>query len=282
MNEEAIVESTSFINLQSSTNGGVFSINNIIISIKCCTFYNDRTSSFGGCIYGTQLTLSISKTTFSNCYVSQHVDNILGRVLYINGNSLDIKNCETFKCGIDISKSGDSVLQTENSLNIISNYNASSNYGLVGMYGFSFVSTQTDSYVKHCNIIDGKDYYAAHLSGNSCPINLTNFINPSTEGNRVFIGSNNIYVFHQCVFCEFHNLPYFASGYSGQFFNCISDNTAQVHAGVTRVENVELVKIKVYNLNCPKKTCHQKMVIFQLNFSRIGSFLVLFSFNIKK
>ena len=80
----SVVSFASFIGFHSSSNGGVFSLNNITLSIKCCYFSDDSAQIYGGCFYFMNSDLNMSKCSFESCYSSSTENDIGGNVLHFD------------------------------------------------------------------------------------------------------------------------------------------------------------------------------------------------------
>ena len=265
-NNRALVEFAALRNIQSPNNGGVLSIGQTTIYIICCTFYNDSTQEMGGCIYGNNSRINIEKTTFSNCYSTKN-DGLHGNVAFIEGDQVHISNCETYLCGCDTTKCSDSSIHIENSYNEITNYNASTNYGVRGASGFSIHSALEDSIAKYCNIIDSHDYMFVESLTKPYSIYNTNFIKANNDNNYIiYVASSNILTVVNCVFIEMNQKRLVYSNYIVTFINCTSDNTLSPNTYEIENKNNEDIKcndIDIDIMQCQykemnAKTCHKE------------------------
>ena len=128
-----------FDNIQTATQGSIFSLSNYIkIDISQCFFNNITSQSYPGCFEIKESNAKVTKCTFTDCKGSGNNEPYYGNTFYCyNCSSINSEiSCSRCSNRVDITADSTVVFQISNSLEI-SSCNMSDNCGNQGSASFS-------------------------------------------------------------------------------------------------------------------------------------------------
>ena len=260
------VSQAIFENFHQSVNGSVFSLQDRIISIECCTFNENSCQKYGGCIYCYQSDLTIKKTSFFHCCSIGHQPNIYGNVLLLHGKQARINNINTHLCSYSDTKCGDSSICFLYSLVNIKYLNASSNFGYSGGSGFTMKWTEENSNSSYANIVDSRDESVFQTQYGEYSVYNSNFIDCSQcSGQIIYQSKTEEITLYNCIFKNTGNVPFTNSCFHIKAYETKADRE---YFDIKQDNSLSIIAFHV-NYQCNQETfefCNNKLNLNTLKF----------------
>ena len=262
-NNILIYRCNSFKNINSDSNGCIFSLESKKVEVSHCSFERVASSSFPACFMISNSQADISYCYFDSCY-AQGGNKKFGNAFYCSNSDIQLKCTYTKSCApshIDQDIVGDSAIALCYSLSLhISHLNSSKCYGETGAAAVSFrESTCSESFLSFVTILDPHDCDCLETQNSKQKsfIYYTNIVNSSSCLKYILCNTNsNLTVFRQSVFINPHTV--FASKIDiVELDNCYSNDISSI--SVTSCDLFKTAKVGITFYEIPIcKTCGKK------------------------
>ena len=243
------VQNAIYENFFSPSNGGVFSVQKVILSIRGCYFCNCSNPSYGGAVYADNCVSCVKNTVFDKCYVSSFINDYWGNSIHITKGKIEIDEISTYMCGLPNKKCGDSAISCQ-SLAYLTYINSTYNYGAGGGSLASLLNANSGSYLKYCNCYEPRDIRTVETNYIVITIENTNFINCSQLEEALFYSeTHQQFVLSYCVVWDLGNK--ILSYYQISVQNCLSNTLTQTGftpiSTITTFQNQINIKLNLKN-----------------------------------
>ena len=217
------LSNTYFLNHYGKSNGGVISVQDVILEVYCCTFQNNSSPDNGGCIYCEDTTLTIKRSSFFRCCSTRYQNNIWGNAIYCLRNEATLDNYNVVLCSYANTPSSDSSLSFNNAQVTSSYLNSTGNFGFGGGSAFTFQYIKDNSYVKNSLLIDGRDHRIIETVSCTITVNKTDFINCSNCQDCILYTEFGAYFYlNECIFYNNGNKA-FSNSNAYKLYKCQMD-----------------------------------------------------------
>ena len=220
------IEFSHFEGFEKDGDGGVLSVENIDLTITCCSFTSNSATKNGGSIYLSKCHLNITKTEFYKSKSTANTDNIAGNALYLKEDILNIQDVSASLCSDSNDARSDSAIRSLSTNTTVKNYNASHNSGVGGASSISIHLSPVGSSVSYTNVYDVLDNCAIESWSSCYTVKFSNFIKFNPRYNKGIVAQKeaNSFTFIQCSFFETDTLSITAYSESAlSIIDCYSD-----------------------------------------------------------